>query len=492
MVVVGGGSGGFAAALAAARSGGEVLLVEKSDSLGGNAVRGGVNTWEPGVGGTGIPFDLYRRLQRYPGAVGIYSFGRHIAWQPADGGRRFPGAELLIDPARRYLDTLRRFGAPPSFAEERFRREHWHGVQFEPDVYASAMEAMLRETGCCTLWKNTRLVDLASEGRKITSLVLDNGKTVTASCFVDATADIVLGRRAGCATSLGQEPRSLYGEPGAPLTPGPFINGVTLCYRVSPAGEAGVEPLPPDIPRHCWWNEGFPVASCARYPGGDYNINSLPTMDGCEAMRLGYADAYAECRRRIRAHWHHLQTTFTEFQRYRLASVAPALGVREGPRLLGRYVLTEHDLVAGLAGQRHDDIIALADHAKDTHGNETGRSGARELAAPYGVPFRCLLPLEFDNLMVACRGASFSSVAVSSCRLSRTMMQLGQAAGTAAALAIRHRCDSPADVSPGLLRESLIGQHVELSWPRSEEMVRYLDETSGDAVMPVKAPAAGK
>jgi pyruvate/2-oxoglutarate dehydrogenase complex dihydrolipoamide dehydrogenase (E3) component len=45
LVVVGAGSGGFGAALAAARLGASVLLVEKSDSLGGNAARGGVNNW---------------------------------------------------------------------------------------------------------------------------------------------------------------------------------------------------------------------------------------------------------------------------------------------------------------------------------------------------------------------------------------------------------------------------------------------------------------
>jgi len=51
LVVIGAGSGGIGAALAAARAGLRVLLVEKSDMLGGNATRCGVNCWEPGVGG---------------------------------------------------------------------------------------------------------------------------------------------------------------------------------------------------------------------------------------------------------------------------------------------------------------------------------------------------------------------------------------------------------------------------------------------------------
>jgi hypothetical protein len=303
---------------------------------------------------------------------------------------------------------------------------------------------------------------------------LSNGQTVSASFFVDATADILLAQRLGCRTSLGQEPRSLYDEPSAPREPTDKLNGTTLIYRVARVAKPGIEPLPADIPATCWWAEKFPVAACTQYPNGDFNINALPVMAGREAHALGFARAYAECARRIRAHWHHLQTVFPEFQLFRLSWIAPGLGVREGPRLVGRYVLTEHDLLAGLSGQTHDDLITIADHARDTHGADTGRAGTGELSQPYGVPFRCLLPKEFDNLAVACRGASFSSVAASSCRLSRTMMQLGQAAGTAAALAAQQGLTSFATVSPAALRARLAAQHVELTWPRPLTLLAYL------------------
>ena len=98
--VIGGGSGGFGAALTAARLGATVALVETSATLGGTAVRGGVNNWEPGAGGTGIPFDLYRRLRQFPNVIGITSLGRHCLWKG-----HIPGGESLIDPARRYADT---------------------------------------------------------------------------------------------------------------------------------------------------------------------------------------------------------------------------------------------------------------------------------------------------------------------------------------------------------------------------------------------------
>jgi hypothetical protein len=86
------------------------------------------------------------------------------------------------------------------------------------------------------------------------------------------------------------------------------------------------------------------------------------------------------------------------------------------------------------------------------------------VAEPYGVPFRCLIPRGWRNLLVAGRAAGFSSIAASSCRLTRTMMQLGQAAGTAAAIASARGIDLP-DVPPAELRDDLRRQHVQLDWP---------------------------
>ncbi len=478
LVVVGAGSGGFGAALAAARLGVNVLLIEQNDSLGGNAARGGVNNWEPGVGGTGIPFDLYKRLKRIPGAVGIYKFGRHFAWQGPEVSPKYPGGELVIDPDGRYLDTLRRFGAPPLQQAEAFRRAHWHGVPFEPDACAAEMEAMLAETGRCTIWKQTAFSRATWSDGNLTSITLDNGRTVTAAFYIDATASIHVARHVGCASSLGQEPRSRYGEPSAPVAPTDRLNGTTLIFRVSRNGKStpAIDPLPLGIPSRCWWAESFPVAACTQYPNGDFNINALPVMAGRESHDLGFERAYAECHRRVHAQWHHLQTVFPEFQAFRISWIAPGLGVREGPRLVGNYVLTEHDLLAGVSGQKHEDIITIADHARDTHGADTGRAGTGELTQPYGVPFRCLLPNEISNLAVACRGASLSSVAASSCRLSRTMMQLGQAAGTAAALAVKAGITSFSSLPASHLRSSLSSQHVELTWPRSAEMNAYLQD----------------
>jgi hypothetical protein len=453
-----------------------VLLVEAAPTLGGTVVRAGVSVWEMGAGGTGLPFEIYRRLKAIPDAVGIYTIGRHCLW-PEPGRAPYPGGESVIDPDRRYLDTLRRHGASSMAADEAFVREHWHGVPFDPDAYARVVAHMLatadRDGGRCTVRCGTTFTEVAADGGAVRSLTLTDGTTVAADAYIDATGDAVLARACGAAAVLGQEERAAYDEPDAPEAPTDHINGATLIYRVTPAPAPRIEPPDADTPATCWWQARFPVASIVHYPNGDLNVNMLPTIDGQTARAMGPAAAYAECRRRVRAHWHHLQTTFPEFRAYRMHGIAPALGVREGWRIVAEQMLAEHDLLAGLSNQTHPDIIAVADHAMDTHGATTGRAGCGELREPYGIPYRALIPRGFHNLLVAGRSAGFSSLAASSCRLSRTMMQLGQAAGTAAALAREEGVPLPA-VPYAALRARLRAQHVQLDHPMPPDLRTYL------------------
>ncbi len=477
LAVIGGGSGGFGAALAAARMGVDVVLVERSDQLGGNSVRGGVNIWEPGLGGTGFPFEIYRRLKAEPKAVGIYSMARHMStFDPAREAYPFPGGETVIDPTLKYLDSLQRHGLSKS---------QIHGIVFEPDAMAKTMLAMLEETGHCRVLFRTEFkrvtMDPATPGG-IASVTLQKvwlvdgkptveSRTLVADYFIDATGDGLVCEDAGCTMMTGQESRAQFDEPGAPDSATPRVNGVSLLYRVTPVAAPAIEPLPDGIAPECWWAKRFPSAQINHYPNGDLNVNMLPTMEGAEFMKLGWQDARTECERRVRAHWHDIQTRCAEFRGYRLESIAPVLGVRETKRVGGEYVLTQHDLDAGISGQKHADIICLADHPCDTHGGHN--KGIKPLREPYGVPFRCLVPKGMRNLLITCRASSFSSIAASSCRLSRTMMQLGQAAGTAVAIAKEKKVALP-DVPAEQLRASLRSQHVQLEHPMPEGLRAYL------------------
>ncbi len=474
LAVIGGGSGGFGAALAAARLGVDVVLVERSDRLGGNSVRGGVNIWEPGLGGTGFPFEIYRRLKREPKAVGIYSMARHMStFNPAREAYPFPGGETVIDPARSYLDSLQRHALANS---------QLHGVVFEPEAMAKTMLAMLEETGHCRVLFRTEFKRVTMSAGRVQSVTIQKvrladgrpiieSRTLTADFFVDATGDGLVCEDAGCTMMTGQESRAQFDEPGAPDAPTPRVNGVSLLYRVTPVATPAVEPLPEGIAPECCWSKTFPVAQINHYPNGDLNVNMLPTMEGVEFMKLGWVDARTECERRVHAHWHDLQTRCVEFRGFRLDSIAPVLGVRETKRVVGNYVLTQHELDAGISGQKHADIICLADHPCDTHGGHN--KGIKPLREPYGVPYRCLIPKGTRNLLITCRAASFSSIAASSCRLSRTMMQLGQAAGTAVALAKELKVELP-DVPAERLRESLRAQHVQLEHPMPAELRSHL------------------
>ena len=95
----------------------------------------------------------------------------------------------------------------------------------------------------------------------------------------------------------------------------------------------------------------------------------------------------------------------------------------------------------------------------------------------YGVPYRCLLPRGTENVLIAGRAASFSAIAASSCRLSRTMMQLGEAAGVAAHLSCKNgtalRSVPPEDIRR--LMAERIDQSIpctERDWKRETPFVR--------------------
>ena len=408
--VIGAGSGGFGAACAAARLGARVTLVEAATFPGGTSAWAGVNNYEPVAGATGLPQEVYERLRQRPLAASLQ-------WKrtgPAPG--RPWGKYELADATDYRLSLSRRSGVP---------------ITFEPEALAQVMIDMLTQDGHCDLCLDTRYRGVEVESghvRQVTVEGPDGCGRIAADVFIDATADILVARDTGCAVALGPEGPEAYGESSASSRDGLVLNNATLCYRIralAPGEEPQIQPLPPGVDV-----DGLnPITSIRTYPNGDLNMNPLGLMTGREAFELG-DDARRAAEPRTLAQWHLLQTRFG-FDNWKLVWTSPMLGVRETYRLQGRYVLREQDLEAGLGNQEHGDIVALADHSIDFHGDRPSREVPN---GPYGIPFRCLLPREVDNLLVACRGASFSSIGASSCRLSRTIMVLGQAAGTAAAL----------------------------------------------------------
>ncbi len=227
---------------------------------------------------------------------------------------------------------------------------------------------------------------------------------------------------------LGPDPRSRFSERLAPEEPDTVPNAISLCYRITPR-ENPRRAVPPDPPVEKWPRS----AHCNGLPDGDIIVNPLATIPGRDLIDLGYEECMARAKRIVQAQWCWLQQIPT-FAGYEFHSFAPALGVRESYRVVTEYVLRQQDLEAGLSGQAHPDIIAVADHSMDVHGAGSKRVSGH-LNSPYGIPYRCLIPKGSENVLVACRGAGFSHIAASSCRLSRTIIQIGHAAGLAAAMA---------------------------------------------------------
>jgi hypothetical protein len=141
------------------------------------------------------------------------------------------------------------------------------------------------------------------------------------------------------------------------------------------------------------------------------------------------------------------------FERAYLSSTSASVGARESRRLTGEYVLTVDDV---LSCRRFEDGIALGAYPIDIHdpkGGKTLFSFLRE-GGSYNIPYRCLIPLQPENLLVAGKNISATHEAIGTARLQATVMAIGQAAGTAAAMAAKLDV-SPRQLNPVALKERL-------------------------------------
>lgn len=429
--VIGGGSGGIGAALAAARGGARVVLLEQESILGGTSTNAWVHTWEPVAGADGIPRDLYNMMKADPMAV---TYPDYATGGPRRGGR---------------------------------------GLPFEPRALNYAARCAMEATGRCRVLLGTTFFRAHTHNDSITAVeAWFAGKRllVEADTFIDCTADGDVCVDAGCEFHMGEDPKSRYDEPTAPEKAEMSLNGLTLCYRITDTGVKQTPYLPKDIPEGIC-RKGVHIVVM---PNGDHLLNAVGMIDGNAILHDDYSHLMHEGYRRVLEHFFWLQRLpadddgcrWTRFVRgkgygtWTIAGIAPRIGVRETRRILGEYVLTEQDCRAGVKDQKHKDIIAVSDHAVDIHGRK-GR--LYEVPnGPYGVPFRCLLPRGMANLLIASRAASFSHIAASSCRLCRTMMTLGQAAGTAAAMGIKHHIPARR-VDIGRLQAALAAQNVAIT-----------------------------
>jgi len=132
----------------------------------------------------------------------------------------------------------------------------------------------------------------------------------------------------------------------------------------------------------------------------------------------------------------YMREHFVGFENAELVGTAEQLYVRESRHIIGEYQLTIDDV---LESRDQWDKIAIGGYPVDVQPTATQTYGT-VIGHPdrYAVPYRCLVPLEVENLLVVGRSASYKSLAAGSARVIPLGMACGEAAGVAAAYTINH------------------------------------------------------
>jgi hypothetical protein len=159
--------------------------------------------------------------------------------------------------------------------------------------------------------------------------------------------------------------------------------------------------------------------------------------------------------------WEALRAYAPELRDSYILSGATQVHIRESRKVIGQYTLTEEDLLQ----RRHfEDSIAVGAWPVDIHPSDgfVGVHPHKENPPePYEIPYRCLVPREIDNLLIAGRPISTTHRAHGSTRVPGTSLATGHAAGVAAALAAKSGV-SPRHLPVNPIQETLIRQNARL------------------------------
>ena len=292
----------------------------------------------------------------------------------------------------------------------------------------------------------------------------------TAETFVDATGDGDLAVLAGCPYEMGREGDGL-------------VQPVTLMFVIE-----GVDPNQPLLCRHeedytdlgdgreyldlchkaCRTGELPENVNIVRLYATDISTERM--VNATQENRidpLHPADVFkaeVSLRRQIGKIVDFLKNNIPGFADIRIKGSASTLGVRESRRILGRYQLTESDLMEGKAYP--DSVVHKANFCLDIH-NPSGSGQSvhaekRPVTPPlYDIPFSAMCPLGCNNLITAGRCISGTHVAHSSYRVMRICMAMGQAAGAAASV-MKETNTTTDTVDVSLIRRHLINRGIQL------------------------------
>ncbi|MDR0470062.1 MAG: FAD-dependent oxidoreductase [Peptococcaceae bacterium] len=308
-----------------------------------------------------------------------------------------------------------------------------------------------------TLRTESYLIDAVMEGDTITGVrMLENGQIITYSAqrIIDATADGDLAAMAGASYTIGGED---VGDKDRQM-------GVTLIFELSGVnwlkvfthlnanrvlGRIAGNPVNVGATNKSAWGyeeEGFSYVpydplmrlrgfNIARQRKGTVLVNALLIFGIDPLDQASCLSAIDRVKSELVRLLPYIRENFAGFEHAELASTASQLYVRESRHFIGEYQLSIDDV---LGNRDQWDKIVIGSYPADVQPSAQQPYGT-VIGNPdrYAIPFRCLIPLKVDNLLIASRSASYTSLAASSARVLPIGMCAGQAAGTAAALSIQ-------------------------------------------------------
>lgn len=388
--IIGAGSGGIGAAVGAAQRGAETLVIDRSGLPGGVVASCWVHNWEPTCGNGPLSRRLWKRMRLMPlGAV-----------------------DMEFTTSRNRPDDKRRPTMP-----------------FELWAYQQAVLMEFASFENLHFMGGNTFIRAMTDGRNVISVIVENESQVSeirAKVFIDATGTLHLARNCGCASMLGADSRYDFNESVAPQKADRnSLNKVNWIYRVRPGGNPKVTAVPDDISEESQRSNIFR----AIMPNGDILVNICGVGNYSPEIPGDYERVVRE-QYKVALDNYTWRVATGLNPDWELVGMAPALGIRESYRMKARVVISFNDAIH--FGRKYEkQFVAMTDHPLDVHGTNLE---ARFGSIPFGIPYESLLPQEFDNLFVASRGIGATHIVTGACRLSRTVMTYGEAAGRAAAI----------------------------------------------------------
>ncbi len=383
VIVCGGGPGGIGAAVGAARAGADVLLIERYGFLGGGATAMMVN-----------PFMTY-----------------------------FAGKRQIIHGVFQLM--LNKLTAMGAYGSEKAPRA------FDAEAFKIAAEEICREAGV-TLLYHTFLADAQTQDNQIQSISVatkDGLKTLQAKIFIDSTGDGDIAFFAGADIEKGRSEDGLT----QPMTLNFRMAGVDI-QRLPSRAEITAKYVEAkereeiQCPR-----ENILYFFATQLDVVHFNQTRIIRHDATDPISFTLAEIEGRRQAWQISQW--LIRNIPGFEKAYLQQTAPQIGVRESRRVIGEYLLTAEDLLSAL---RFKDVIACGSYSVDIH-NPDGEGTVIKKLKPgewYDIPYRSLVPLKVDNLLIGGRSISSTHEAHSAIRVMPIVFGIGHAAGVAAGLCI--------------------------------------------------------